>query len=326
MKAIVRTQYGPPELIQLKEVPRPVPADNEVLIRIYAVSINGSDREALVGSPFYVRMGGLWKPGYSILGSDVAGRIEEVGKDVTQFQPGDEVFGELPGYQGGFAEYACATAQTLLRKPDNLTFEEAACLPQGGVIAWRGIHEQGKVQSGQSVLINGAGGSAGVLAVQLARLYGAEVTGVDNSHKLDFLRSLGANHVFDYAHEDFTRSGKRYDLILDLIAQRSAFAYPRALNPRGTYFFTGGSVRTLFQILLFGPWIRKSTGKSIRLLMVPQNNQDLKSITELCVSGRIKPVIDKLYPLQETQDAMRYILAGHAKGKVVITINQDKVS
>jgi NADPH:quinone reductase-like Zn-dependent oxidoreductase len=242
------------------------------------------------------------------------------GKGIKEFRPGDEVFGEIPGYHGGFAEYACAPENTLARKPASLSFEEAAAIPQGGVIALQGIREKGQVQPGQQVLINGAGGSVGSFAVQLAKLYGAEVTGVDNTGKMAFLRSLGADHVMDYTREDFTRNRKQYDLILDLIAHRSAFAYSRALKPNGTCFFAGGSVATLLQILLFGPWIKRTTGRNIRLLMVPQNNKDLISITQLCEAGKVVPVIDKQYPLSEVPEAFRYILEGRAKGKVVITV------
>ena len=323
MKAIVYTEYGPPEVLQLKEVAKPAPKDDKVLIKIHAVSINGSDREGLIGKPLYARLGGLSKPGHPILGSDIAGRVEKVGRNIREFQPGDEVFGEVPGYHGGFAEYVCTPEKTLARKPASLTFEEAAAIPQGGVIALRGIREKGQVQPGQQVLINGAGGSAGTFAVQLAKLYGAEVTGVDNTGKMDFLRSLGADHVIDYTRQDFTKSGKQYDLILDVIAHRSVFAYQRALKPTGTYFFVGGSVATLFQILLLGPWIRRTTGKNLRILVVPQNRNDLLSITELCEAGQVVPVIDRRYPLSEVPEALRYLGEGHAKGKVVITVVND---
>lgn len=323
MKAIVRYRYGSPDVLKIEEVEKPTPSDDEVLIKVHAVSINGSDREGLIGKPLYARMGGLRKPGYPILGSDIAGRVEHAGKNITQFKPGDEVFGEIPGYHGGFAEYACASENTLLHKPAGLTFEEAAAIPQGGVIALNGIREKGQVQPGQQVLINGAGGSAGVFAVQLAKLYGAEVTGVDNTGKMDFLRSLGADHVIDYTREDFTKNGKQYDLILDLIAHRSVFAYRRALKPNGTYFFVGGSVGTLFQILFLGPWIKRTTGKNIRILMVPQNNKDLMSITQLCEAGKIVPVIDRRYPFHEAPEALRYVSEGRAKGKVVITLEEN---
>jgi NADPH:quinone reductase-like Zn-dependent oxidoreductase len=320
MKAIVYHNYGSPDVLKLEEVNTPTPADDEIRIKIYAVSINGSDREGLIGKPLYARIGGLLKPGHPILGSDIAGQVESAGKNNTEFKPGDEVFGEIPGYHGGFAEYVCTRGSTMALKPASLTFEEAAAIPQAGVIALQGIRDKGQVQPGQKVLINGAGGSAGSFAVQLAKLYGAEVTGVDNTGKLDFMRSLGADHVIDYTREDFTKSGKRYDLILDLIAHRSIFAYHRALKPTGTYFFTGGSVTTLFQILLLGPWMRRITGRNIRLLAVPQNRKDLIAITELCEAGKVVPVIDRQYPLSEVPEALRYLGEGHAKGKVVITL------
>ncbi|OGO38325.1 MAG: alcohol dehydrogenase [Chloroflexi bacterium RBG_16_57_11] len=323
MKAIVYSRYGPPEVLHLSEVERPVPKDDEVLIKVHAVSINGADREGLIGRPLYARIGGLLRPGNPILGSDIAGRVELAGKDIREFGPGDEVFGEIPGYHGGFAEYACAPERTLRRKPAGLSFEQAAAIPQAGAIALRGIRVEGQVQPGQQVLINGAGGSAGSFAVQLAKLAGAEVTGVDHAGKLDFLRSLGADQVIDYTRQDFTKSGRQYDLILDVIAHRSAFAYRRALMPGGTYFAVGGSAATLFQILLLGPWIRRRTGKNIRLLMVSQNRKDLIAITELCEAGQIRPVIDRLYPLSEVPEAMRYVAGGDAKGKVVITVVND---
>ena len=320
MRAVIYERYGSPDVLHLAEVEKPVPTDNQLLIKIHAVSINGSDREGLIGKPFYVRAGGLLKPGHPILGSDIAGRVESAGKNNKEFKVGDELFGELPGYHGGFAEYVCTRGSTLALKPANLTFEEAATIPQAGVIALQGIREKGQVKPGQKVLINGAGGSAGSFAIQLAKLYGAEVTGVDNAGKLDFMRSLGADHVIDYTRDDFTRNGKHYDLILDLIAHRSIFAYKRALRPNGTYFFVGGSVAVLFQILLLGPWIKRTAAKNIRLLAVPQNRKDLIAITELCQAGKIVPVIDKRFPLNEVPEALRYVGEGYAKGKVVITV------
>jgi NADPH:quinone reductase-like Zn-dependent oxidoreductase len=320
MKAIVHHQYGSPDVLKLEEVDRPTPTDDEVLIKVHAASINGSDWEGLRGKPLYARLGGLRKPSNKILGSDIAGRVEKAGKNIKQFQPGDEVFGEMPSYRGGFAEYVCVPEQALARKPVGLTFEEAAAIPQGAVIALQGIRDRGQIQPGQHVLINGAGGSAGTFAVQLAKYYGAEVTGVDNTGKLEFLRSLGADHVIDYTRQDFTINRNQYDLILDVIAHRSAFAYQRALKPNGSYFFVGGSVTTLFQILLLGPWIRRITGKNIRLLAVQRNRKDLMFITELCETGNIVPVIDKRYSLSEVPEALRYVGEGLAKGKVIITM------
>lgn len=323
MKAVVYRRYGSPDVLRLEEVPQPIPRDDEILIRILAVSINGSDREGLVGKPAYARIGGLLKPGRPILGSDIAGRVESAGRSHTEFKPGDEVFGEIPGYRGGFAEYVCTHGRTLALKPAGLTFEEAAAIPQGGVIALQGIREQGRVQAGQKVLINGAGGSAGSFAVQLAKAAGALVTAVDNTGKLDFLRRLGADQVIDYTREDFTRSGKQYDLILDLAARHSVFAYRRALEPNGSAFFVGGSLAVLFQILLLGPIIRKAAGKSVRLLVVPQNRKDLLAITELCAAGKVFPAIDRRYSLSEVPEAMRYVADGRARGKVVISL-QDR--
>lgn len=323
MKAIVYYTYGSPDVLRLEDVEKPTPTDDEILIKIYAVSINGSDREGLIGKPLYARMRGLLKPGHPILGSDIAGRVEAVGKNNTEFKPGDEVFGEIPGYHGGFAEYVCTRGRTMALKPTSLSFEQAAAIPQAGVIALQGIREQGQVQPGQKVLINGAGGSAGSFAVPLAKLSGAEVTGVDNAGKLDFIRSLGADHVIDYTRADFTKSGQQYDLILDLIAHRSVFAYQRALRPGGTYFFVGGSAAVLFQILLLGRWIKRATAKNIRVLMVPQNRKDLISITELCEAGKIAPVIDRRYSLSEVPEALRYVGEGRAKGKVVITLENS---
>lgn len=324
MRAIVYEQYGSPDVLHLAEVEKPIPTDDEILIKILAVSINGADREGLSGQPLYARMRGFLKPNYPILGSDIAGRVEAVGKNNTEFKLGDEVFGEIPGYHGGFAEYVCTHGKTLILKPTHLTFEEAAALPQAGVIALQGIRESGQVQAGQRVLVNGGGGSAGSFAIQLAKLYGAEVTGVDNAHKLDFMRTLGADQVIDYTREDFTKNGKQYDLILDLIAHRSVFAYQRALRPQGTYFFVGGSAAVIFQILLFGRWIKKAMTKNIRMLMVPQNRKDLIAITQLCEAGKITPIIDKRYGLSEVPEAFRYVVAGHAKGKVVITVDHAR--
>jgi NADPH:quinone reductase-like Zn-dependent oxidoreductase len=320
MKAVVHEKYGSPAVLHLMEVEKPVPADDEILIKVHAVSINGSDWEGLTGKPLYARMGGLLKPVHHILGSDIAGRVELAGKNHTEFKPGDEVFGEIPGYYGGFAEYVRTHGKTMALKPGSLTFEQAAAIPQAGVIALQGIRDKGRVQPGQKVLINGAGGSAGSFAIQLAKLYGAETTGVDNTGKLDFMRSLGADHVIDYTREDFTRTGKQYDLILDLIAHHSVFACQRALRPNGTYFFVGGSTAVIFQVLLLGPWIKRATAKNIRMLAVPQNRKDLISITQLCEAGKIVPVIDRRFSLSQVPEALRYVGDGRARGKVVITM------
>jgi NADPH:quinone reductase-like Zn-dependent oxidoreductase len=320
MKAIVYTKYGPPEVLQLKEVEKPTPRDNEVLIKVHAASVNRSDWEGLRGKPLYARIGGLLKPRHQILGSDIAGRVEMAGRNIRRFQPGDEVFGDILPRMGGFAEYVCARESALALKPASMTFEEVAAIPQAAVIALQGIRDKGQVQPGQKVLISGAGGGAGTFAVQLAKLYGAEVTGVDNTGKLDFMRSLGADHVIDYTREDFTKNGKQYDLILDVVAHRSVFAYKRALRSNGSYFLTGGSVATIFQILLLGPWIRGTTGKKIRILAVRPNLRDMVYITELYEAGKVVPVIDRTYPLSEVPEALRHLGEGRVKGKVVINV------
>ena len=318
MRAVVRTEYGPPDVVRIEQVPKPAPTDNEVLIRVVAASINGSDREGLLGSPAYTRIGGLRKPRHKILGSDVAGRVEQVGRKVRDLKPGDEVLGEVPGYHSGFAQYVCAPESAFVRKPVMLTFEEAAAIPQAGAIALQGIRIKGQVRTGQKVLINGAGGAAGSFAVQVAKLDGAEVTGVDHPDKRDFLRSLGADHVIDYTTEDFTRNGNQYDLVLDTFAHRSVIACARALRPNGTYFFAGGAVRVLFGALLLGPWIRRTTGKRLRLLVVPQDREVLLAVTELCAERRMVPAIDRSYPFSAAHEALRYVSEGRQKGKVVI--------
>src|SRR6266508_837828 len=326
MKAIVYAEYGQPDVLQLKEVAKPAPTDDEVLIKVHAVSVNRSDWEGLIGKPLYARIGGLRKPSNKILGSDIAGRVKMAGKNNNQFQPGDEVFGEMGDYHGGFAEYVCASGRILALKPADMTFEEAAAIPQAGVIALQGIRDKGQIQPGQSVLINGGGGGAGMFAIQLAKLYGAEVTGVDNTGKLDFMRSLGADHVIDYTREDFTKNGKQYDFILDLIAYRSAFAYARAIKPNGSYYAVGGSVATFLQFFLIGPWIRRTSGKHVRVLAVQRNRKDLEHITDLCKTGKIIPFIDKRYSLSEVPEALRYVGEGRAKGKIVITVGQNNKS
>ena len=322
MRAIIRTEYGSPDVLQLKEVEKPAPADDEVLVKVHAASVNLSDWEGLRGKPLYARLGGLFKPGDQILGSDIAGRVEAVGRNARQFQPGDEVYGLMPGYSGGFAEYACAPEKALALKPAGMTFEAAATIPQAAVIALQGIRDQGQVQPGQKVLINGAGGGTGSFAVQLAKLYGAEVTGVDNTGKLDFMRSLGADHVIDYTREDFTRNGNQYDLILDVIAQRSVFAYQQALRPNGSCLVVGGSMATMFQVLLLGSRIGKAEGKSIRLLVVRPNTQDMLFMTGLCEARKVVPVIERSFSLSEGPEALRYLGEGRAKGKIVITVGQ----
>src|SRR5688572_20403064 len=320
MKAIVYTKYGPPETLQLEEVAKPTTKDDEVLIKVRAVSVNRSDWEGLRGKPLYARLGGLLRPRHQILGSDIAGRVEVAGRNIRRFQPGDEVFGDILPRLGGFAEYVCARESALALKPASMTFEEVAAIPQAAVIALQGIRDKGHVQPGQKVLINGAGGSASTFAVQLAKLYGAQVTGVDNTGKLDFMRSLGADHIIDYTQEDFTKNGKQYDLILDIVAHRSAFAYKRALRSNGSYFLAGGSVATILQVLLLGPWISMIESKKMRVLAVRPNTEDVDFMKDLIEAGKVTPVIDKTHPLSEVPEAIGYVGEGHARGKVVISV------
>jgi NADPH:quinone reductase-like Zn-dependent oxidoreductase len=320
MKAVVYTRYGPPDVLRLTDVETPAPKDNEVLVKVHAVSLNASDWELLRGKPLYSRIAGPFRPRHHILGSDIAGRVEAAGRNTTLFQPGDEVFADILSQMGGFAEYVCVPESALARMPAGMTYEEAAALPQAGAIALQGIREKGQVQPGQKVLINGAGGGSGMYAIQLAKLHGAEVTGVDNTEKLEFMRSLGADHVIDYTREDFTRNGRTYDLILDLAAHRSALAYKRSLTPGGRYLYVGGSVTTLLQVLLIGPLTGRAAGRRIRLLAVRLGAQHVAPIVELCQAGKIAVVIDRRYRLSEVPEALRYLGDGHAKGKVVVVI------
>jgi NADPH:quinone reductase-like Zn-dependent oxidoreductase len=323
MKAIVFTQYGSPDGLELKEVPKPAPKDDELLIRIHASSMNSWDWEFLNGKPFINRLlFGLLKPkpAKQILGADIAGTVEAVGRQVTRFQSGDAVFGDLWDNWGGFAEYARAQATAVEPKPTNLTFEEAAAVPQAGVLALQGLRKAEQLQPGQKVLINGAGGGVGTFAIQLAKLARTEVTGVDASHKLDIVRSLGADHVIDYSQEDFTKTGERYDLIIDCQGFRSMFDNRRALRPGGTYAMVGGSMLRIPQ-LLFLSFFSSLTlaGRKYRLVTEGPNKglADLKGLIE---AGKLAPVIDRTYPLSEVPAAMRYFGEGRHKGKIVIAV------
>ncbi len=321
MKAIVYTKYGPPEVLQLKEVEKPTPRDNEALVKVHAASVNDWDWMALNGESFVTRLiHGLLKPKIKILGCDIAGQVEAVGKNVKQFQQGDEVFGDLCecGF-GGFAEYVCAPENALALKPASMTFEEAAAIPQAGMLAVQGLRDKGQIQSGQKLLINGAGGGVGTFGVQIAKLYGVEVTGVDSSGKLDMMRSIGFDHVIDYTKEDFTKNGQCYDLILDNKMNRSIFDYMRALSPNGIYVTTGGSIARFFQAFLLGPLISLFSKKSIRIVAL-KPNKDLAYLNELFEAGKITSVIDGPYKLSEVPEALRYFGEGNHKGKVVITV------
>ena len=323
MKAIVFTQYGPPDGLELKEVSKPTPKDDELLISVHASSINSWDWEFLNGIPFINRlMFGLLKPkpGKQILGADIAGTVEAVGRHVTRFQPGDEVFGDLWDNWGGFAEYACAHETALEPKPANSTFEEAAAVPQAGVLALQGLRKTGQMQPGQKVLINGAGGGVGTFAVQLAKLSGTEVTGVDASHKLNVVRSVGADHVIDYTQEDFTKTGVRYDLIIDCQGFRSMFDYKRALRPEGTYAMVGGPMLRVLQ-LLFLNFCASLTRKGRKFRLVAEGpNKGLADLKELIEAGKLVPIVDRTYQLSEVPEALRYFGEGRHKGKIVIAM------
>jgi len=321
MKAIVFTQYRPPYGLELIEVPKPTPKDGELLIRIHASSINSWDWDALNGSPFINRIAfGLLRPrpGKQILGADIAGTVEAVGKQVRRFRPGDEVFGDLWDNWGGFAEYARAKETSMETKPANSTFGEAAAVPQAGVLALQGLRKTGQIRPGQKVLINGAGGGVGTFAIQIAKLTGTEVTGVDAAHKLDVVRSLGADHVIDYAREDFTKSGERYDLILDCQGFRSMFDYKRALRPEGTYAMVGGSMPRFLQLFLFDFYASRTRESRKFRLVAEGPNKGLADLRELIEAGKLVPVVDRTYRLSEVPEALRYFGEGRHKGKVVI--------
>jgi len=320
MKAVVYTRYGPPDVLRLTDVETPVPRGDEVLVKVHAVALNGSDWETLRGKPAYSRIGGPFRPRHHILGSDIAGRVAATGPEATLFRPGDDVFADILSSMGGFAEYARVPQSALSRMPAGLSYEEAAALPQAGAIALQGIQDKGRVQPGQAVLINGAGGGSGMYAVQLAKLLGAEVTGVDNTGKLEFMRSLGADHVIDYTRENFTRDGRAYDLILDLAAYRSPLACRGSLHPGGRYLYVGGSVAALLQALLAWPLTGSAGSRKIRVLPVRLGVQHLAPLVELCQAGKIATVIDRRYPLGEVPEALRYMGAGNAKGKVIVIV------
>jgi len=320
MKAIVRYEYGSPDVLKLIEVERPTSKEDQVLIKVHAASINSYDWRYMRAAPFLVRTdGGLLKPRDIRLGADIAGKVEAVGSKVTLFKPGDEVYGDVS--IGGYAEYVCTREKNLALKPANISFEEAAATPMAALTALQGLRNKGKIQAGQKVLVNGASGGVGTFAVQIAKYYGAEVTGVCRTRNLDMARSIGADHVIDYTKEDFTQSGKQYDLIFDVAASHSVFAYKRALAPKGKYVMAGFSTMShLIQVLLLGPWLAKD-GQEIGLMdTASMNYADLSFISELLESHKVVPVIDKTYPLNETAQAFRHYEEEHARGKIIIGI------
>ncbi|HSR31126.1 MAG TPA: NAD(P)-dependent alcohol dehydrogenase [Anaerolineae bacterium] len=316
MKAIVHERYGPPDVLQLKEVAEPTPKENEALVEVQAASVNYSDWVYVRGKPFAARLmgSGLLKPKTMMLGADVAGQIKAVGESARQFQPGDEVYGDLSvcGW-GGFAEYVAVPESALALKPANLTFEEAAAVPQAAVVALQGLRDKGQIQPGKRVLINGASGGIGTFAVQIAKFFGAEVTGVCSTRNLDLVRSIGADEVIDYTQKDFTKSGQRYDLILDIKAYRSLSDYEHALSPKGMYVLVGGSVVRILQASMSG-------NERMVNFQVRPSPEDLVFMKELIEASKVVPVIDRRFPFSEVAEAVRYYGEGHARGKVVITV------
>jgi len=321
MKAVVMERYGTPEVLELRDVATPTPKADEVLVRVHAASVNDWDWGLLRGTPFVIRiLNGLFTPKVQIIGGDIAGRVEVVGEDVKAFHPGDEVYGDLcmSGF-GAFAEYACAPEACLAHKPPGMTFEQAAAIPQAGMLAVQGLIDVGRIRSGQKLLLNGAGGGVGTFALQIAKLYDVEVTVVDKAGKLDMLRAMGADHVIDYLKEDFTRHGKCYDLILDVKTNRSPLAYARALNPNGTYATVGGNTPRLLQALVLGPLISRLSNKHLRIVTL-KPNKDLAYMNELFEAGKLVPVIDRPYKLADVPEAFRLFGTGDHKGKIIVTM------
>ena len=325
MKAIVCHNYGSPDVLKLEEVQKPNPSDDEVLVNVRAASVNAGDWHLLRADPFLIRLAfGLLKPKLKILGADIAGRVEAVGKNVKLFHVGDEVFGDISGCGfGAFAEFVCTREDALVLKPTELTFEEAAAVPAASVTALQGLRDQGKIQSGQKVLIHGASGGVGTFAVQIAKSFGADVTGVCSTDKLDMVLSLGADQVIDYTQEDFIQNGQSYDLILAANGDRSIFDYKRVLSPNGIYVMSGGSMSQFLEVVFLGPWISMTGSKKMRNFLVKPNQNDLSFMKELLEAGKVAPVIDRRYPFREVADAIRYVEEGHARGKVVIMMEHD---
>src|SRR6266480_1454430 len=328
MKAIVCTKYGPPDVLELKEVEKPTPKEDEALVRVHAASLNAADFEMLRGT-WSARFGGLLKPRHTILGSDIAGRIEAVGRNVKQFHPGDGIWGDLSecGF-GAFAEYVCVPENAVRLKPTSMTFEEAAAVPSAGVVALQNLRgvgssslsfllsDKGHIQSGQKVLINGAGGGVGTFAVQLAKSFGAEVTGVDSTGKLDMLRSIGADHAIDYTREDFTENGEKYDVIFDTVGKSSHFHGIRSLKEKGFYLLGNPGLSQMIR----APWTSRKGNKRVISRMEPYRTEDLIFLRELIEDGKVRSVIDRRYPLEETAEAHRYVDTGQKRGNVAITI------
>ena len=324
MKAILYTRYGPPDVLELKEVEKPTPNDDEVLIEVHAASVNALEWHTVTADIPLVRLmnGGLLKPKNPRLGADVAGRVEAGGKNVKQFQPGDEVYGDIFG-RGSFAEYATAPERLLAHKPANLSFEEAAAVPVAGITALQGLRDEGKIRAGQKVLIQGAAGGVGTFAVQVAKAFGAEVTAVCSTRNLDQARRLGADHVIDYTQEDFTRNEQQYDLILAANGYHPMSAYKRALAPKGIYVMAGGKPAQIFGAMLLGPMLSEKDGRKMGGVSAKASREDLLFLNQWLETGKVVPAIDRRFPLEQAAEALRYLGQGHARAKVVITVQHD---
>ncbi len=320
MKAIVRTKYGPSDALQFREVEKPSPKDNEVLIKLHAASVNPLDLFTMRGAPLIRLLPGLRTPKDKRIGVDVAGRVEAVGRNVTQFKPGDEVFGVC---RGAFAKYACASEDKLARKPANISFEDAAAVPVAAITVLQGLRDKGRIQKGQRVLVDGASGGVGTFAVQIAKSFGAEVTAVCSTRNVDTARSIGADHVIDYTREDFTRSGQRYDLILGANAHHSIFDYRRALSPDGIYVVVGGGLARIFQAMLLAPLLSLIGSKKTCFFIANINQKDLVFLKGLLEAGKVVPVIDRRYPLSDAAEALRYLEQRHVRGKIVLTVEHS---
>lgn len=323
MKAIVQDKYGSPDVLELREVEKPVCQDDEVLVKVHAAAVNFGNVALVKGKPFIIRLmvGGLGKPKHKIQGSDFAGVIEAVGKNVKRFQPGDEVYGDVSDLSfGTFAEYVAVPESSLALKPKNLTFEEAASVPQAGLVALQGLRDVGKIQAGQKVLVVGASAGNGTFAVQIAKAFGAEVTGVCGTRNVDLVRSIGADHVIDYTKEDFADGREQYDLIFSTAGKRSLSDYKKALSPTGIYVMAGGAMSQVYQAMMLGPMFSEKSGKTLTNLAAHTNVEDLEFMTELIEAGKVTPVIDCGYLLAETAEALRYYDTGHASGKVTILV------
>jgi NADPH:quinone reductase-like Zn-dependent oxidoreductase len=323
MKAIVYTEYGPPNVLHLKEVDKPSPTDHQVLVKVHAASVNALDWRPFTMPQLLIRLmsGGSSKPKDPSVGVDVAGTVEAVGKDVTEFRPGDDVFGVAPG---SFAEYVANGASKFAYKPANMSFEQAAAVPVAAFTALQGLRDKGKIRAGQKVLIVGASGGVGIYAVQIAKAFGAEVTAVCRTRNLDMVRSIGATHVIDYTREDFTKSGHRYDLILAVNGYHPILAYRKVLSPNGICVVAGGAFAQILQAMLLGPFVSMLGNRKIGFMgMVKTTKEDLLVIKELLEAGKVVPIIDKYYPLSETAEAIKYLIEEHGRGKVVITVGHD---